>query len=116
MNWYFGAIKNYGVFEGRASRKAYWHFILGNIIFTFSLAFIDKLTGTFVAGTGFGILSAAYTLFIIVPGIAVSVRRLHDSGRTGWWFLITIIPALGFLIFLYFMVCDSDPKTNENEA
>ena len=113
MNWYFEALKMYAVFQGRARRKEYWYFILFNIIVSTALAFLDRMTGTFVADTGFGILSAIYTLAVIIPGIAVSVRRLHDTNRSGWWFLITIVPILGFFVFLYFMVLNSDQETNK---
>jgi uncharacterized membrane protein YhaH (DUF805 family) len=113
MNWYFEVFKKYAVFQGRAGRKEYWFFVLFNIIVSTALAFLDRITGTFVADAGFGILSAIYTLAVILPGIAVSVRRLHDTGRSGWWFLVTIVPILGFFVFLYFMVLDSDPGANK---
>lgn len=113
MNWYLEAFKKYAVFQGRAGRKDYWFFVLFNIVVSMVLGYIDRLTGTFVAGTGFGILSAIYTLAVIIPGIAVSVRRLHDTGRSGWWFLVTIVPILGFFVFLYFMVLDSDQEANK---
>ena len=113
MNWYLEAFKKYAFFQGRSGRKEYWIFVLFNIIVSMVLGYIDRLTGTFVADTGFGILSAIYTLAVIVPGIAVSVRRLHDTGRSGWWFLVTIVPVIGFFVFLYFMVLDSDPGANK---
>ena len=116
MNWYLEAFKKYAVFQGRAGRKDYWFFVLFNIIVSMVLGYIDRLTGTFVADTGFGILSAVYTLAVILPGISVSVRRLHDTGRSGWWFLVTIVPVLGFFVFLYFMILESDPGSNKYGA
>jgi uncharacterized membrane protein YhaH (DUF805 family) len=113
MNWYFEAFKKYAVFQGRSGRKEYWFFVLFNIIVSAALAFLDRITVTFVADTGFGILSAVFTLAVILPGIAVSVRRLHDTGRSGWWFLVTIVPVLGFFLFIYFMVLESDPGSNK---
>ena len=116
MNWYFEALKKYAVFQGRARRREYWFYVLFNIIVSTALAFLDRITGTFVADAGFGVLSAVYTLGVILPGIAVSVRRLHDTGRSGVWFMITTVPILGFLLFLYFMVLDGDPAENKYGA
>ena len=88
-------------------------FVLFNIIVSFILGFVDGLTGIFNAETGFGILSGIYTLAIIIPSIAVGVRRLHDIGRSGWWFLIALVPILGGIILLVFFVLDSKPGANE---
>ena len=74
---------------------------------------IDQLMGNFVADAGYGPLSAIYTLAIILPGVSVSVRRLHDTGRSGWWFVITIIPIIGLLVFLYFVLLKTDPAPNQ---
>lgn len=93
-------------------RVEYWSFIIFNAIFGAILRYADQITGTFDIGAGFGFLSAIYALFIIVPGIAVSVRRLHDTGRSGFWFLITIVPIFGLLVFIYFMVRDSQSGIN----
>jgi uncharacterized membrane protein YhaH (DUF805 family) len=106
---YVNALKKYAVFEGRSSRQEFWLFTLFNILFTFGFGFIDQLMGNFVYAAGYGPLSALYTLAVIIPGVAVSIRRLHDTGRSGWWFLSTIIPVLGLLVFLYFTVLPSDP-------
>jgi uncharacterized membrane protein YhaH (DUF805 family) len=113
MNWYLEVLKKYAVFEGRAGRNEYWFFILFNILISMVLAFIDRLTGNVDPETGLGILSGLYTMGVMIPGMAVSVRRLHDTGRSGWWLLITFVPVLGAIVFLYFMVLDSNPETNE---
>jgi uncharacterized membrane protein YhaH (DUF805 family) len=113
MNWYLNALRKYAVFEGRSSRSEYWYFILFNVLISFSLGFIDQMTGTFVADSGYGLLSAVYTLAVIIPGIAVSVRRLHDTDRSGFWFLITLIPLLGLIVFFYFAATDSDHGVNK---
>ena len=113
MNWYFEVLKKYAVFNGRAGRKEYWYFTLFNILFTLGFGLIDQLMGNFVANAGYGPLSAIYTLAIILPGVSVSVRRLHDTGRSGWWFMITIVPVIGLLMFLYFVLLDSDSDSNE---
>jgi uncharacterized membrane protein YhaH (DUF805 family) len=125
MNWYLEVLKKYAVFDGRARRKEYWFFILFNILISVVLGSIDRFTGNifvdtdlgqFGGGAYAGILgtfSSIYALGVMIPSIAVSVRRLHDTGRTGWWVLINFVPVIGGLIFLYFMVLDSNPESNE---
>jgi uncharacterized membrane protein YhaH (DUF805 family) len=113
MNWYFEVLKKYAVFSGRARRKEYWYFVLFNIIISLLFSFIDVLIGTFEPQTGAGLLGGIYTLAILIPSLAVAVRRLHDTGRTGWWLLIGFIPVIGAIVLLVFMVLDSEPETNE---
>ncbi|MBS3965533.1 MAG: DUF805 domain-containing protein [Methylomonas sp.] len=113
MNYYFAAFKKYAVFKGRATRREYWYFTLFNILAVGVFGLIDQLMGTFNFDAGYGPLSAIYTLAMILPGLGVSIRRLHDTGRSGWWFMITIIPIIGLLVFLYFALLDSDPNPNE---
>lgn len=107
MNWYLEVLKKYAVFSGRARRKEYWMFFLFNIIITFVLEFIEELAGSP------GILGMLYSLAVLIPGIAVSVRRLHDTDRSGWWLLITLIPLIGAIVILVFMVQDSKPGENQ---
>lgn len=113
MNYYFAAFKKYAVFKGRATRSEYWYFTLFNILAVLGFCLIDQMMGTFNFDVGYGLLSAIYTLAMILPGLGVSIRRLHDTGRSGWWFLITIIPVIGLLVFLYFALLDSDPDSND---
>ncbi len=113
MNWYLEVLKKYAVFEGRAGRQEYWFFILFNILISMALGYVDWLTGNINPETGLGILSGIYALGVMIPGMAVSVRRLHDTGRSGWWLLITFVPVIGAIVFLYFMVLDSNPEINE---
>ena len=113
MNWYLEVLKKYAVFSGRARRKEYWMFFLFNLIITLVLALIDSLTGTFSSQAGLGLLSGLYSLAVLIPSIAVTVRRLHDTGRSGWWILIGLIPVIGGIILLIFMVLDSEPGENQ---
>ena len=113
MNWYLEVLKKYAVFDGRARRKEYWFFVLFNVIIGMAMGFIDALTGNINPETGLGIFSGIYALGVMIPGMAVSVRRLHDTGRSGWWLLITFVPVIGAIIFIYFMVLDSNPESNE---
>ncbi len=100
MNWYVQALKKYADFSGRARRKEYWFFVLFNIIVSILLAIVDVMLGLHAATMGIGILSGLYSLAVIIPSIAVSVRRLHDINRTGWWVLIAFVPFIGALVLL----------------
>ena len=113
MNWYLEALKKYAVFGGRARRKEYWFFVLFNFIFAIVLAFIDGMIGTFDPETGYGVLSGIYGLAVLIPGIAVLFRRLHDTDRSGWWWLIVFIPLLGVIVLLVFMVLDGTSGQNQ---
>lgn len=113
MNWYFEVLKKYAVFQGRARRKEYWYFALFNIIFSIILGVIDGVTGSFSPEAGIGLLGSIYSLAILIPAIAVSVRRLHDTNRSGWWLLILLIPLIGSIVFLIFTVQDSKPEENQ---
>ncbi len=113
MNWYLEVLKKYTVFDGRARRKEYWFFILFNVLISMALAIIDRFTGNVDTETGLGILSSLYPLGVLLPTLAVSVRRLHDTGRSGWWLLINFVPGIGAIIFFFFMVLDSNLERNE---
>jgi uncharacterized membrane protein YhaH (DUF805 family) len=113
MNWYLEVLKKYAVFSGRARRKEYWFFVLFNIIIGLALTFIDFSTGLYDVESEIGLLSSLYSLAVLVPGIAVTIRRLHDTSRTGWWFLIAFVPIIGVIVLLVFMVFDSTPGDNQ---
>ena len=112
MHWYLDVLKKYAVFNERARRKEYWMFFLFNIIICFVLGFVEGLLGI-AAGSGTGVLSILYVLAVLIPGIAVSVRRLHDTNRSGWWLLIGLVPLIGSIVLLVFMVQDSQPGENQ---
>lgn len=116
MNWYLEVLKKYAVFSGRARRKEYWFFVLFNIIISIVLAVIDGVTGSFSPEAGMGLLGGIYTLAVLIPSIAVSVRRLHDTERSGWWLLIALVPLIGAIVLLVFMVQDSKPGQNQYGA
>ncbi|MGD0375710.1 MAG: DUF805 domain-containing protein [Streptosporangiaceae bacterium] len=120
MTWYLAVMKNYAGFRGRARRREYWMFVLVNAIIGIALAAIGKLThmpqtGTFGIGMsrnglgvfGIGVFSSpilfqAYALATFLPFLAVEIRRLHDTGRTGWWWLFGLIPILGWIVLVIF--------------
>ena len=83
MNWCLEALKKYAVFSGRARRKEYWYFVLFNIIISSFLFFIEGALGLF-SDSPESILSSLYSLAVLLPWIGVNVRRLHDTGRSGW--------------------------------
>lgn len=113
MNWYLEALRNYANFYGRARRKEYWFFTLFNFIIAFVLGFVDGIFGTFSPEAGIGLLGGIYALAVLIPGIAVSVRRLHDTERSGWWLLIALIPLVGAIVLIVFLVQDGKAGSNK---
>ncbi len=107
MNWYVQALKRYAEFNGRARRTEFWMFVLFSVIISAVLRFVEGLFG------GPGVLSGLYGLAVLIPSLAVSVRRLHDTGRSGWWLLIGLVPLAGAIVLLVFAVQDSQPGDNE---
>ena len=112
MNWFLTALKKYATFSGRAQRAEYWYFVLFYILIFIGLSVIDSITGSFSAEAGMGLLGGILTLALLIPSIAVGVRRLHDTGRSGWWLLIVLVPLVGAIILLVFTVQDSAPGEN----
>jgi uncharacterized membrane protein YhaH (DUF805 family) len=113
MNWYLEVLKKYAVFDGRARRKEYWFFALFNFIVAFVLAILDMAFGTFNTESGYGLLASIYSLAVLIPAIAVSIRRLHDTDRSGWWFFILLIPLVGVIWFLVLMVMEGTAGQNQ---
>lgn len=113
MDWYLMALKKYTEFQGRAQRKEYWMFTLFNFLAMVLLGAVGALLGGGGEGGLGDVLQGLYGLGVLVPGIAVTVRRLHDIGKSGWWGLVALIPLIGSLILIYFAVKDSQPETNE---
>ena len=106
MDWYIRVWKKYAVFSGRATRSEYWYFVLINMVVSIILVSIDK---NIADGD---ILYTIYSIAVIIPSLAVAARRLHDTDRIGWWQLILLIPVIGFIILVVFLVQDSNPYTN----
>lgn len=118
MKWYFQALRKYAVFGGRAGRKEWWMFGLIYLAILFALKGIDILLGMFDhhgwygVMTGYGVLSGLYSIGTIVPTVAVSVRRLHDTDRSGWWYFIIFIPLFGVAQLLLWMAQKGQPDDN----
>jgi uncharacterized membrane protein YhaH (DUF805 family) len=112
VNWYIEVMRKYAVFSGRAQRQEYWMFVLLNIIIVLVLGVIEGILDSDSGGSR-GVLGTLYGLAVLIPGLAVSVRRIHDTGQSGWWLLIVLIPVIGAIILLIFMVQSSRPTRNQ---
>lgn len=112
MSWFLLALKKYATFSGRSQRSEYWYFFLFYLLIVLALGLLDSALGTFVEDEGLGLLSGIFVLAMLIPSIAVGVRRLHDIGRSGWWMLISLVPIIGTIVLVVFAVRDSEPGTN----
>ena len=112
MNWYITVLKQYAVFEGRARRMEYWMFALFNIIIAIGLGIVDGVAGS-ATESGIGILGGIYNLAVLIPSIAVAVRRLHDTGRSGLWVLIAFVPCVDTIILQVFLIQESVAGDNQ---
>jgi uncharacterized membrane protein YhaH (DUF805 family) len=112
VNWYLTVLKKYADFSGRARRMEYWMFSLISLLIMCGLVIVDAMLGFDFGEDEIGILSGIYVLAVLIPSLAVSVRRLHDTDRSGWWVLIGIVPLIGDIVLLIFFVLDSTPGDN----
>ncbi len=112
INTYFIDVikKHYVDFAGRATREQYWMYVLFNFIGAFVLAFLGGMDN--VIGTLFSVLYAVYALALLLPSLSIAVRRLHDTDKSGWWLLIGLVPFVGGIVLLVFMVLPSTPAAN----
>ena len=112
-------MQNYANFNGRASRSEYWWFCLFAAFLYIPAIMIDNLSGLVIiesipdSGIGLGPLYLLYVLGMLLPILSLSVRRLHDIGRSGWWYLIIFVPCFGFIVFFVFIVMDGQPHHND---
>ena len=112
MEWYIKVIKQFNDFKTRARRKEYWMFTLFSIIISGILTLIDTNLGT-EFNNGTGLFSGIYSLLVLVPSLAVGVRRLHDVGKSGWMLLVALIPLIG-AIWLLILFC-KEGQQQENK-
>ncbi|HPH52880.1 MAG TPA: DUF805 domain-containing protein [Bacteroidales bacterium] len=113
MKWFVKCMKQYADFGGRARRTEFWMFVLFNIIFSVIASLIDRAIGFKIGAIQMGIIGLIYSLAVLIPALAVSVRRLHDIGKSGWMILINLIPFIGWIWFIVLMVKDSQPGENQ---
>lgn len=110
--WYFEVLtKQYANFEGRARRKSFWLFVLFQIIV---VSVLSAITAPLLdSRIKVNPIVMIYWSITLMPSIAIAVRRLHDTGRSGWWLLLSFIPILGNIILLIFYLQDSIPGDNK---
>lgn len=104
--YYIGVLKKYVVFQGRAGRKEYWMFVLFHIIISILLSILDRALGTEFGPNRNGIFSSLYSIAVLLPNLAVTIRRMHDTNHRGWWILF---PIVNFV----FLLTDSTPGDNK---
>ena len=111
MNWYLEVLKKYAIFDGRARRTEFWMFVLYNIVIVIVFSILVNIIGN--AAT---VLSFIYSLAVLLPGIAVGIRRLHDTGRSGWNLLLALIPLVGAIILIVFYAQEGQLGDNKYGA
>jgi uncharacterized membrane protein YhaH (DUF805 family) len=109
MNWYLAVLKNYVGFSGRAGRTEYWMFVLFNFIIFVVLGILAAVTRSVF----FWIILFLYDLAVLLPSLAVTWRRIQDTGRNGLWILAGLIPFVGGIILLVFTLLPSTPGPNQ---
>lgn len=107
MEWYLKVVRNYAVFTGRARRTEYWMFVLFNVLFGALASIIDWILGSL------SVVSMLYGLAVLIPSIAVAVRRLHDINKTGFFLLVGLIPVIGFIWLLILFLKEGDKGDNQ---
>jgi uncharacterized membrane protein YhaH (DUF805 family) len=120
MNWYLTVLKKYTTFSGRARRKEYWMFVLFNMIFIFAIMIVGVIPGSVSKNEGYMYFGVAlyylYALAVFIPSLAVSIRRLHDVGESGWFLLLSFIPLIGAIALLVKFCTDGTPGVNQYGA
>ncbi|MFF4261727.1 DUF805 domain-containing protein [Streptomyces virginiae] len=107
MNHYLDVLKKYAVFSGRARRQEYWMFFLFNLAAVIVLSILDGVLGTSP------ILYALYVVAVFLPNLGVTIRRLHDTGKSGWWILIGAVPLVGFIWIIVLLATAGQQQQNQ---
>lgn len=114
MEWYLKVVRdNYANFEGRARRQEYWMFVLFNLIFIIAIALLSGVLASLFNAPFFMFLYIIYVLGVIIPSLAVAVRRLHDVGKSGWFYFISLIPLIGGIWLFILFVTEGDKGPNQ---
>lgn len=113
MDWYLKVLKNYVGFDGRARRTEFWMFFLFNLIAYVIAMILDWILGLTIFPGMPGAISMLYSLAVLLPNLAVGVRRLHDIGQSGWLILVGIIPLIGVIVLLILFVLEGKPGENQ---
>jgi len=107
IDWFVKCLKNYANFTGRARRKEFWFFALVQFIILIIAQIIDSIIGTDF------VLYGLVALALFIPSLAVSVRRLHDINKSGWWYLIALIPLIGGILLIVWFATETKPEPNQ---
>jgi uncharacterized membrane protein YhaH (DUF805 family) len=108
MNYYIEAIKKYAVFTGRSRRSEYWYFVLFNFLAAIAIGIVSV-----IINDRDNTLSRLYTLAMFLPALGVTIRRLHDIGKSGWWIFMVLIPLVGAIILIVWEATDGQPGSNK---
>jgi len=110
IQWFIYSLKKFQDYQGRASRREYWYFVLCNVGLSLIMSFIFPLV---IDSSLSAILSALLSLALLIPASTLMIRRLHDTGRSGWWSLFNLLPIIGWLLLFIFFIQPSDPNENQ---
>ncbi len=113
MEYYIEAFRRYFEFHGRSSRSEYWYFALFNIMIMIALGVMSSIIEEYFNLHSFFLINSVYFLAILIPSLAVAVRRMHDIGKSGWWLLVYFIPLVGGISLLVLLVIDSEYGRNK---
>lgn len=113
MSWYLTVLKKYAVFSGRARRAEYWMFVLFNAIVSIILMVIGNLLVFYVEFSAGAFIYPIYSVAVLIPSFAVTVRRLHDVDKSGWFFFIVFIPVIGVIWLLILAVKEGGSEDNQ---
>ena len=108
IDWFKKGIRNYANFSGRARRQEYWYFLLVQT----GLMLLAMIVDAVVFDSGVGLFYVLLALGLFIPNLSVTARRLHDTSRSAWWILISLIPLLGLLLIV-FLASDTKPEVNQ---
>jgi len=109
-NWKLVVLQRYAKFDGRAGRAEFWWFVLANLLVFVVLAILMGIADIFF------ILYIGYALAVLVPSIAVAIRRLHDTNKSGWFLLIGLIPIIGAILLIVFYAAEGTNGPNDYGA
>lgn len=109
VDWFKKCLRNYVNFSGRARRKEYWYFVLAQM----GLIIVAMILDAIIFGSDTAIFYVVVAFGLFLPSLAVTIRRLHDTSRSGWWFFLSLIPLIGSIILLVFLASETKFETNQ---